>query len=465
MSPFSRRYGSILKALALTLLFLIPALPAEAATTLVAEIVSWQVIGLDSNAWATSNPEKFMVQVEVTNTGAEAATGVQTNLTLGSSAPPCGSQSCVSLASSPSYPIGTIAAGAKADAFWTVRIVKDSAAFDSSTPVSVEVTSDNAPIVSATQMDRINPDCGGDTLGGTLFVERLISQNRNDVISYSISPGVQRPDGSWEVLVGTAFTVEVVAQTATTYDEISVPATIDPAGTITPRSVSFTYEQGTASDDDIYTLNAGGQVVARYRYDASSVGDVTLAQLIYDCSGSSFHYNTDYLVDAITIHVVATPSLPQMSLAKSASPSPASPGEAVTFTITYRNDGVAEATGFVITDRVDKVLNQIVPANGGIFDSATRTITWQIGTVSPLSSGTVSFSATVDDFAGEGTITNVASGDADQFDPIASPPIAVPVRPTLPVTGIAPIMLAILGLACIGFGDALSAPLNWRHVA
>jgi uncharacterized repeat protein (TIGR01451 family) len=152
-----------------------------------------------------------------------------------------------------------------------------------------------------------------------------------------------------------------------------------------------------------------------------------------------------------------------MSLVKSASPSPASSGEPVTFTITYRNDGTAPATNFVITDRLDAILEDIAPMDGGVFDPATRTITWQIGTVAPQSSGTVRFSATVDDFAGGRTITNLASGDADQFDSISSPTISVPVRPTLPVTGIAPIMLAILGLACIGFGEALSAPLKWRR--
>lgn len=430
--------------------------PAHAQPTLSAEIVSWEIIGLDSNEPATSAPEIFMVQVKVTNTGSETATGVAATLTLTS--PDCGGVACVTVASNPTYTIGSLAPGETRDAFWTVKIAKTSAAFGTSTLVDVSVTADNAPTVSATQAGRDPAPCGNaSTPGNTLFVEDLISQNRNNVISYTVSPGVQLADGSWEVIEGSDFTVTVAAHTATVFSEISVPATIDPSGVLSPTSVLITFTQGTASDDDIYTLDAGGEVLAEYRYRASNLGTIQLAQLIYDCSGNSFHYNTDYLSNSITIHVVAAPSEPSITLSKSASPNPASPGEQITITITYTNSGLAAATNFVITDTVDPLLEGVTPGAGGVFDPATRTITWNVGTVPGLSSGSVFFTATVSDFSGGRTLTNVAAGTADQFGPISSPRLNVPVRPTTPVTGLASWVLAVLGWASIGFGTALSA--------
>ena len=435
---------------------LISSTPAMAATTLSAEIVSWQVIGLDSNQPASSEPELYLVQAQVTNSGGETATGVDATLSLGAPTPTdCGGGPCVFLVSPATYSIGSIAPGAKADAFWTVRVVKTAAAEGTETPITVSVTAANAPAVAATQLPRTGL-CSPDTAGGILRVEGLVSQNRNHVLSYAVSPGIQLPDGSWEVVLGSSFTVTVIAHTATDYNEISVPAIVDPSGNLTPIATSFDYENG-ATDDDIYTLEAGGNVTAEYVYRAAGIGDVSLSQLIYDCSGSSYHYNSDYRVNSVTIHVVGAPSQPSMSLTKQVSPSgTVSPGDRVTFTITYTNTGLAPATNFVITDVVDPSLNDPVVSSGGIFDPATRTITWNLGTVAGLSSGSVTFTATVDDFAGGRTIRNAATGDADQFNPITTALITSSVRQTTPVTGAHSALLAILGLASIGFGIALS---------
>lgn len=435
--------------------------PAYAATTLSAEIVSWQIIGLDVTQLATSEPELFMVQAKVTNTGTEPATTTEATLSLGAVTPTdCGGGPCIFLVSSPTYSIGTLAAGATADAFWTVRVVKSVAAVGTDTAITVTASAANAGSVLATQVARTGL-CSPDTPGGVLHVESLISQNRNQILSYSVSPGTQRVDGSWDVVVGSTFVVTVIAHTSTTFQEISVPAIVDPSGVIVPLTTDFTFQSG-ATDDDIYTLNAGGDVTSLYGYRASSVGDVSLSQLILDCSGSSFHYNSDYGTAPLTIHVVAAPvappvaSLPVISLTKTSSPtSTVDPGATVTYIIGYINTGTA-ATNFVISDVIDSSLNNVVPANGGVFDATNRTITWTIGNLAAGATGSVSFTATVDDLAGGKTIANLARGDADGIDPFPSNRIALVVNQTLPNTGIDwPIQL-IMGWSSIGFGLALS---------
>ncbi|MBW3588731.1 MAG: DUF11 domain-containing protein [Actinobacteria bacterium] len=342
-----------------------------------------------------------------------------------------------------------------------MRIARTAAAFDTTTPITVTAQADGLAPVTATQVSRDPPPCGTDPTGASvLYVERLISQARNNVLSYSVSPGVQLPDGTWEVVQGSDFTVTVLAHTATMYSEVSVPAVVDPSGAITPQSVNFTYTLGTAADDDIYTLDAGGEVTAQYNYRAASLGEVRLSQLIYDCSGNSFHYNSDYLVDFITIRVVAPPVLnpqPNVTLAKSSSPSgTVDPGEKVTFTISYANSGPGPATGFVISDQIDPNLTNIQPGPGGAYDPSARTITWMIGTIDSQSSGSVSFTAFVDDFAGGKTIRNVAVADADQFDPVSSGEVLLTIPETTPVTGVPAGLLAILGWSLIGAGEVLN---------
>lgn len=451
---------------------LLPQTSAFAATTLSAEIVSWQVIGLDSND-VNGTPEKFLVQVRITNTGSETATGVSATLVLGTAVDvgtspipnPCGG-TCIALVSPATDPVADIPAGQSADAFWTVRVVRSDEAYETLTPITVTASAANAAAVAATQVSRQPPPCGAhDTPGSTLLIEGLISQARNDVLSYSLSGGVQRPDGSWEVVLGSQFTVTVLAETAVDYPEISVPAITDPTGTITPVSTDFTFSQGTPSDDDVYTLNAGGSVTANYRYDAAALGSLTLSQLIYDCSGNSFHYNPDYLVESMTIHVVAPPA-PAITLAKSVSPATkVPPGTTLTYTITYSNTGAGPATNFVITDVLDGFLQDPAPSSPGTYDPATRTLTWNLGTLAAGASGSVSFTAKVSSAAADGTvINNVGVARADGVDPISSPTISTVIdrQAVIPDTGTTSPVLALLGLASIGFGQTLATRRRLR---
>lgn len=447
---------ALVTALIAMLVPLVLAAPAQAVTTLTAEIVSWQIVGLDSNDPTAAQPEFFMVQAKVTNTGAEPAPTTAANLSFGAPTPTdCGGP-CIFLVSPATYTIGTLAPGQTADAFWTIRVAKTAAALGTETPVTVTATSGNSAPVTATQQPRTGL-CNPGTPGGILRVESLISQNRNEVISYTVGPGTQRPDGSWEVVLGTSFDVTVLAHTATTYEEISVPAIVDPSGTITPVSTNFAYEFG-GTDDDIYSLGAGGNVTAVYSYSAASIGTVTLSQLIYDCSGGSFHYNSDYRVRSVTIHVVGAPSVPVLNLNKTSVPSGSvSPGSRIDFSIAYSNSGPVSATNVVISDVIAAGLIDVQVRDGGTFDPASRTITWNIGTVPAGSGGTVSFSAVISPDA-SGSIFNTARATADAIAPVSSPPLRLTIG--IPDTGAtASTVLVVLALACIGAGLSLRSRL------
>jgi len=72
-------------------------------------------------------------------------------------------------------------------------------------------------------------------------------------------------------------------------------------------------------------------------------------------------------------------------------------GDEITFTIKYSNPGWTALTDVLITDVVDLNLINIAPLDGGVYDDATRTITWPaIPSLAAGSSGSVSFTAVVE---------------------------------------------------------------------
>jgi fimbrial isopeptide formation D2 family protein/uncharacterized repeat protein (TIGR01451 family) len=83
--------------------------------------------------------------------------------------------------------------------------------------------------------------------------------------------------------------------------------------------------------------------------------------------------------------------------------------EQVTWTLTYTlsNGPVTDA---VITDPLPDFLEFVSASDGGVYDSASRTITWELGDLAVDGSDSVSFVTTVDPEAPEpGPIVNVAS--------------------------------------------------------
>src|SRR5205823_2018190 len=62
------------------------------------------------------------------------------------------------------------------------------------------------------------------------------------------------------------------------------------------------------------------------------------------------------------------------------------PGDAITWTITVVNSGTTAGTNVVVSDVVDANLVSVVPAQGGRFDAATRTIVWDATSTPALAS-------------------------------------------------------------------------------
>ncbi len=157
---------------------------------------------------------------------------------------------------------------------------------------NAHLTSRNYSItLSGSNISSITPN----PITGTLYVEKLVSQNRNYVIS--ITPSSSNPG------VGEIFTLEVQAYTATTYDIVTIPIVgYDPA-VVEPISVSTT--PPTPPTNDLMMENTGGYVMtSTWTLLAKAPGITYVGPFIYDKSGSSYHYNSDYGEDTaiVTVH-------------------------------------------------------------------------------------------------------------------------------------------------------------------
>src|SRR5438034_6604389 len=91
---------------------------------------------------------------------------------------------------------------------------------------------------------------------------------------------------------------------------------------------------------------AGGTVITSYTVKVLSTGSTTAGTLVLDFSGSSYHYNSDYGVQVIS--VTALP--PPLTLSKIANPTTTTAGATVTYTLRVTNTG---PSNYTLTDFID----------------------------------------------------------------------------------------------------------------
>jgi uncharacterized repeat protein (TIGR01451 family) len=99
------------------------------------------------------------------------------------------------------------------------------------------------------------------------------------------------------------------------------------------------------------------------------------------------------------------------------------PGQNLTYTLEYENEGTGTAFGVFILDELDANLNEatLVVNNNGDYSDAARLLSWDIGELDPGEQGAVTFSVDVKDSLPSGTeIINIADvhfPSADEITP------------------------------------------------
>ncbi len=391
--------------------------PALADANLTIESNTWNVLGLDQ-VDETRGPDEFLSGARVCNTGDVAATNVVATYVFDSA------NAYINLSGSDTRTRASLAAGSCFDVYFNVVVTRDDAARLTSRDYHIAVTADGLGTVTT-------------PLGRELFVEDLIRQNRNSVISIA---------GPTTVVVGNTYTFTTQSRTAPGgYEQLA--SFLDWPGTIYEvQSVSVTYTAPPgATNDSVYadacgwvddpddvdywrspgpndpcanTDNypggkAGGTINTTYVVKVIGAGTVNVSELIYDFSGSSFHYNEDYgdVPPGITVTAVEQADL---SITKSESADPVVAGNQLTYTLSVSNAGASTATDVTVTDAVPAGTT-FVSASGGGTESG-GTVTWDLGNLA--SGASTSVSMTVDVAPGrDADLSNTASVTSATSDP------------------------------------------------
>ena len=331
-----------------------------AAATLTVTPLAWNVIGLDSNDPA-SGPRRFPVGARVCSD--VATTGVNVNFELATANPYIN----VRPGSLTSIVVPALAAGACSDAYFEVEVAANAAAYG--TTERYRITANDGTGLVSTPVPR------------ELFVERLVSQARNEVSDVKVN-GVSIPaGGTMSLMVGSVYDITLVGATATQgYNQlesfINFPNTV-----FQVLSVATTYSVGGANNRlyadacgwennpaspnyrscVVSDNKAGGSVNTVYTVRIIGGGGTNeaLNTLIYDFSGSSYHYNADYAVGARIAQIVNASSL---GFAKAFAPAATVAGGTSTLTFTISNPNAGAVTGLNFVDNLPSSPAQMVVA-------------------------------------------------------------------------------------------------------
>jgi len=383
---------------------LLAAVAAGAAVTLTIAPVSWNVIGLDSNTPATG-PGNFPVGARVCSS--VATTNVAVNYIWDSA------NAFVDLraGSLTTITIPAIGAGQCKDAYFEVSVVKTAAAFDTTRRYHITATDVSGTVSTTTPRE--------------IYVEHLISQNRNSISDVKFGPAIPSlvsvpAGGAMDLVVGNTYVIQLIGGTATQgYNQfeafINFPNTI-----FQVLSVSTTYSADNSpfvpgpfptANDKLYAdaclwendpnspnyracvggdFKAGGStVITTYTIQVVSGGGTSqpLSTLLYDFSGSSFHYNSDFTAGARIANVIDPASA---TIAKTFSPNPAPLNGISALTITLTNPNAGTLGGYNFVDNLPANLVVANPPSATTSGCGAPTLTATAGSSSiTFSNGTL----------------------------------------------------------------------------
>jgi LPXTG-site transpeptidase (sortase) family protein len=345
------------------------------APTLSVEVITWNIIGLDSND-PVLGPQNFPIGVQVCNTTDSVVSNVGAvwhwdgdnsggNIDLRSSS--LTEYSGINL-------VASLGAHACHDFYFEVHVNPVSAAYDKWRNFHVTAT--------------INGTADGSSPVRQLYVEHLISQSRNSTSSVTVNGQIVPAGGTVNLIVGNTYEIVLTGSTATNgYNQlesfINFPSTV-----FRILSVSTNYFTENSpyisnphpslygdaclwdSNQNSPTYNScigedgkvGNTITVTYQLQIIGGGGTTqeLSNLIYDFSGSSFHYNADYSFGG-RVAAIIDPTL--LTITKSFSPGTTVPNAATTLTFTINNTNAAALSGVSFTDNLPTTPGAMVVAN------------------------------------------------------------------------------------------------------
>jgi uncharacterized repeat protein (TIGR01451 family) len=195
------------------------------------------------------------------------------------------------------------------------------------------------------------------------------------------------------------------------------------------------------------------------------------------------NFNGSHTPSNHTRHRVFIPT-GKLTLHKTVTPTTATVGTVLTYTLTAQASGDIDQTAVVVTDAIpdattykDGSASCESPCTAS-FDSSSNVVTWDVGTMHPGDAAQMVFAVTVNPAAADGTlpteIVNVGAIHSDQTPPKPSNRVVVPLTvvlgekvvrtpptTTLPFTGFDAMQNALIALVLIGGGLVL---ITWPRL-
>ena len=343
---------------------------------------SWDIIGLDSNN-VNVGPNQFLVQIHVKNNALTTATNVTSTFTFTTA------NAFINLApgENATKNLGNIAPGATVDVFYLIQVTRNAAAYNTFRNYTISISGNNTG--------------SADSISGQLYVEKLISQNRNRVNSITVSD----PNPN----LGDIIVITMVSSTAASnYDVINLPVINYDPTILQPVNMTTTFAANTTNNIQI-PLPGTNSFVSVWYFRVIGTGLTSVYGLITDLSGASYHYNSDFGVN-ITVNATKEADLAITKTVNNTSPTV---GQNVAFTITAKNNGPNDATLVLVNDLLPAGLS-FVSANAtqGSYNSITGV--WTIGNLSVNGTAILTIVATV---TSAGQINNIANITGNETDP------------------------------------------------
>ncbi len=386
---------------------LAPVQQASAAASITVSPLTWNVIGLDSND-VTTGPNHFPVGARVCNTGSTGTSNVSVDFVWDSA------NALINIrpGSLETITIPTLAAGDCSDAYFEVEVGRNMAAYDTTRRYHITATDSSGTVSTPTPRE--------------LYVEHLISQNRNTISDVKLDGVSIVAGGSMDLMVGNTYTIDLIGGTATQgynqlEDFINFPNTI-----FQVLSVSTSYSADNSPyvpdpNDSLYAdacgwendpnnpnylscvggdyKSGGSNVTTTYviKVIAGAGNSQPLNSLLYDFSGSSFHYNSDFSVSARIANIFGPSSV---TIAKTFTPKAVTPPAASVLMFKLTNPLAESFSGVQFTDSLPAGMVVSTPpevvtngCGGGAFSPALAggetSLSFSNATLSPNSVCTI----------------------------------------------------------------------------
>ncbi|MFC4639517.1 hypothetical protein [Deinococcus hohokamensis] len=456
--------------------------PAGAAPVLNITPITWDFVGLDSNKPTVDGPYQYPVGARVCNVGDETAATVSATFRNTASSPyfsligGIGQLSAQNLAPGPVPDhfnrLSTTPANCT-DFYFNIQVSRTKDAHNATYPYYIEATGTSAAgTVTPTVRTPTNRQ---------LYVEKIISQNRNDVQSVlitdpgnsnlAVAPGAlvegrtytftlnaTTAPGGYEQLEAFLLMPNTLFQTLSVSARYSTPtgatnsaAYADACGWVSDTTSAAYHNNLSCSLPDYYAGGKAGDVISTvYTIRTLSPGSGTVSNTILDYSGSSFHYAMDPLKDlAVTVS-----GAPDLTIDKAHTGTFTAGGSGI-YTLKVANVGQSASSGTItVTDTLPSGLTPTAASGSGwnctvsgqqvtcTTSAALNAVSGGAPTISVAVTVGTALSGTVDNTArvsGGGEVTRLTGNNSDiDSVTINQPPVAQAVSaPPMPNTNAA----------------------------